>query len=165
MNFKNSKIKADAHNEKKKLSYQRIAIILTFGTLLAYIVVSIFQGIKTRETLKLTERSINLADSNFIIENRAWVGVSQQGFDPNMFVYVKNFGKTPAESLCIGHTTLICNTPPINRPQIIMEKPTSLSPSEIGTRIDFTQKYVREKIVGNCYYGIITYTDIHPWKL
>jgi hypothetical protein len=153
------RIKTEGYH-RKQYYISIAAVLLTFGSLCAYIVVSLVQNFNTREALKATQRSVNLADSNFTIENRAWVGTCQTVVSNGLTVYIKNFGKTPAESLCIGYTTLLRNTPPINRPHVNMNKPTSLSPDE-ETDISFTQILAKEKIVGNCYYGIVTYTDIY----
>jgi hypothetical protein len=109
---------------------------------------------------RFTRQSLELAERNYIIENRAWVGICQENITYGFLVYVKNFGKTPAESLCIGKTAFFSNTPPSKRPYVIMDRPTSMSPDE-QTKIDFPQLTGENNGKGTCYYGIITYTDIY----
>ncbi len=176
MNNENNKRRASACEAKEKMSYQRkqyiisgFAAFLTLGSLTAYILVSIFQGEKTREALKLTERSINLADSNSRIENRAWVGIESEPksilhLSWEFSVDIKNFGKTPAESLCIGKR--FCFSPLI-RPSVIMGNPISISPG--GTdKIDIPLTGINDSTFAKIsdgriklyYYGIITYKDI-----
>lgn len=117
-------------------------------------------GVRDSIALNLTRKSNERAEENFIIENRAWVGVSQSNGSGDLEVYIKNFGRTPAESLCIGKTSIFRNTPPTIRPNVKMSQPTSLSPDEPIT-IRFAQTFVDGKMGTNCCYGIITYKDIY----
>ena len=116
-----------------------------------------------------TRQSIELAESNFIIENRAWVGVQYSQISAyDLQVIIKNFGKTPAENVRIGDTAFICNKIPSNRPQVMLDKPTAISPDapkDIFISPKFFNNIVPQNILdgktGICYYGIVTYTDIY----
>jgi hypothetical protein len=153
---------------RKQFYVSAFAVFLTFGTLAAYIIVSNSQNEKTRKSLELTKRSIDLADSNFVIENRAWVGVEHTSNAPSeLSVDIRNFGKTPAENLCHGDTALLCHMTPTKRPHVIIGKATSISPDGRdnivipSTFSDEVFQTINEGKIGICYYGIITYTDIY----
>jgi len=85
-----------------------LAIGLTFFSLIAYILVSIDQGNKTRESLKATEQSVGIVKDNFRIENGALLWLKSQpviSYNPDysqnirINLHINNFGKTPAINL------------------------------------------------------------------
>jgi hypothetical protein len=122
-------------------------------------------------SLKLTRQSNQTIQENFIVENRAWVGVEYSNSFPmyDLSLRIKNFGKTAAENVRWGDTAFPCNTIPAKRPHVTYTKPTAMSPD--GTNnIDIPLNLPTGNTVpdvlsqgktGVCYYGIITYSDIY----
>jgi hypothetical protein len=126
-----------------------------------------------------TRRSIDLAERNFIIENRAWVCLrnpakaqanvereNEVGFD---FTWeIQNFGKTPAESVCIGYNYSIGKTPDPNNRTLILDTPRTLSPGEVHNctffqpiKNDSLNARIREQRTRLYFFGMITYKDVY----
>lgn len=126
-----------------------------------------------------TQRSIELAQENFRIENRAWVGLTHPPTHKGSIyglmvgqvysIQIRNFGKTPAESLRYWKSFFFSNQLP--KPKIttpFSEESRTLSPNEqfsidIGVDSSFDEnllaKIGRQKRL--FLYAIITYKDIY----
>jgi len=116
---------------------QLLVAIAALATLIVFSVSIVVQSCQTRESLAKTDtsnaytrRSLELAEQNYIIENRAWVGLEDfpQIVPTNTVVImdaksgkqrpeeieikfgIKNFGKTPADSIYIRDSCIIAST-------------------------------------------------------
>jgi len=156
----------------------------TMGMLFIFILVSTYQSCQTIKSLACTDtsnaytrRSLELAETNYIIENRAWVGLTKPvkasenateigGIGFHFDWQIQNFGKTPAESLCIGYNASIGDIP--NNPKFIFKPPCMLSPSQPNDCKFFypiPDESLRQKIRTDrkkiYFLGILTYKDIY----
>jgi len=123
----------------------------------------------------IAESALELSKKNFIIENRAWVGLDNVTNED--MLRIKNFGKTPAEDIWIGQKQFKSFTNFPTRPRINsidFKKIGTLSPTEnrhvefLGITIPQNPadgEYVIEKVRGKnvlyCLYGVIVYRDIY----
>jgi hypothetical protein len=163
---------------------QFIVALVSIGTFAVIAFSSYNQSVQTRESLDktdtsnmLTQRSIKLAADNSRIENRAWVGIESppvtnkhiyisgvfNGYELN--VPIKNFGKTPAESLRLGCGVFLYS---VQRPQVSFSVPAPMSPNEafpmsitVHGLSDSTIERINAGKIRAYFYGIITYRDIN----
>jgi hypothetical protein len=168
----------------KKKTWPEVTLAITTALLvgvtgiLAYFTYGLFnESVKQSEK---TERSIELAQENFRIENRAWVGLTHPPTHKGGIygvmggqvysIEIRNFGKTPAESLRYWKSFFFSNQLP--RPKItsaFSEESRTLSPDEpfsINIRIDssFSENLlakIRLNTKSLFLYAIITYKDIY----
>jgi len=59
-------------------------------------------GVRDSIALNLTRKSNERAEENFIIENRAWVGVSQSNGSGDLEVYIKTSEEHPPKVFVLG---------------------------------------------------------------
>lgn len=127
-----------------------------------------------------TKRSVDIAERNFTIENRAWVGLETY---PNPVPYMKdqstsryiggtfeiaNYGKTPAESLCVGYT-MSYGIPFDPAALKFSFEPTRMLVPSGNYRVTFEKPIGNENLSGKLnngqvplyFYGIVIYKDIY----
>jgi hypothetical protein len=163
-----------------KEKVQTFAGILTgFGTLASVVVVYCMthdQNEISQKALDATNHTMTMTERNYVIENRAWVGFDEPprlssgnllSRGCSCVVRVKNFGKTPAESISIGYRVSLKGTT-TGHARLQYLQPFILSPSQREWRWmpipDFSD-LVYAKLSGGTAVlylrGIITYRDIY----
>lgn len=165
-----------------------IGVYATIATFIAFALVSWKQSCQTREALQYadtaninTKRSIDIAEKNARIENRAWIALemnqpprtriegSENGnLISNVSWTITNFGKTPAENMLMGHYTCIGDLPAYKNRNIVFEQPYTMSPNEEKSydcfhiiKSDSIRERIESKRTKFCFYGIIIYNDIY----
>jgi len=184
------------HNLPDSDKIQLLVAIAALATLIVFSVSIVVQSCQTRESLAKTDtsnaytrRSLELAEQNYIIENRAWVGLEDfpQIVPTNTVVImdaksgkqrpeeieikfgIKNFGKTPADSIYIRDSCIIASTrKDFIFPQIPVDTYKgrwAMSPNQVIYCVNpITKKQWSGVFDGNARLficGIIIYKDIY----
>jgi hypothetical protein len=169
---------------KKDFVNITIQFIIALGTIASVLIVWCMTSQQNRNTeniLKATQRSSDIADSNYIIENRAWMALQMNeppraqivaddsgGYVANITWKINNIGKTPAEDVHMGHSTCISNVPDFRNRKIIYELPYTFAPGEERS-YSCDHKITNDAVIrslntkrSNLFlYGIIAYKDIY----
>ena len=167
---------ADEEENKERKEAIRAWVNIIIQGVLALVTIGLFL-VATYEA-KEAEKNTKLVEQNFRIENRAWVGLSslpKTGTDYGMCrgqsfnITIKNFGKTPADSLRHGDTLFFSNGLP--KPKIIgiSKESRVFSPNESTSFVipipkNFSDTLIEKIKRGKTrlfVYSIITYKDIY----
>ena len=144
-----------------------VAVVTSLGTVAAVIVVYCM----SHSANELTGRNIELMDSNFVVENRAYINVVNPRTSINAFgdtlvsIDVTNFGKTPAFSAydCCMYCRSKIGTPPCDPLSLTRSVPGDcmIAPSE-SLVIPFSRNQKHWDWDVNCakqIFGVIYYAD------
>jgi hypothetical protein len=134
-------------------------------------------AVQTTSSVSFADSTLKFIKKNAYIENRAWIGqvVPIRIYGGNVFtdngttiqVFIKNFGKTPADSLRSGYKFFFL--PNKIPPHVLLDSPNILSPTEereVDSTISIsdTDTIIAKKINNLCFYGIIIYKDFAGGK-
>ena len=159
---------------------QTFLVMLGIINLIVIFWISLNQAELSRKALLNTEisnnytlASIKLAEKNFIIENRAWVGIVSEvhrnytggiGSDLEASISFRNFGKTPAENVHVGCSFGFLP----NHSKVSFNTPFTIPPTESSSASAHVPKYpdslfrkINDGQIHFYFFGVITYTDIY----
>ena len=165
-------------SDGRKLNWLTLALVLVNAALAAatYFLYreAANQSQYAKDAAASVRESVKDAQENFRIENRAWVGVDQEPnlpfgsmFDDRLYMSVKNFGKTPAESVCVsihrflGKAKFVIPTHTFNAPQVFSPNQTIIYHIDDVLGADSLRMLTLHGDLLVYVYGIITYKDLY----